>query len=291
MKTTLRFCAFFMVIFSFLACNDDDGDSVSEFTVMSISPESGTVGTEIRITGTDFPSDASDISLSFNGVSATVTSVSTTEIVTTVPSGATSGQIEISANGFRKTSAATFTVLSNLVSDTVSNLEAPQTGGQGQPIGGPFTKFSFETGAVTDSETDWDIAFRGTTIAVNGGTATGTNEEPTRNGDAGATVQNGIFSDITSANGLSFDQDAAGSFAVPAGSGEGWYNYNPATFTVTPIPGRILVFRTHDGKFAKVEIISYYRDAPAEPDAFSDESRVYTFNYVYNPNEGETDLE
>ncbi|PIB27538.1 hypothetical protein BFP75_00440 [Maribacter sp. 4G9] len=182
-------------------------------------------------------------------------------------------------------------MLSNLISETVSNLEAPQTGGQGQPIGGMFKKFSFETGAVSDSETDWDIAFRGTTIAVNGGTATGTNEEPARNGDGGATIQNGVFSDITSADGLSFDQDAAGSFAVPAGSGEGWYNYNPATFTVTPIPGRILVFRTHDGKYAKVEIISYYRDAPAEPDAFSDESRVYTFNYVYNPNEGETALE
>lgn len=291
MKTTLKLCTLLMMIFSFVACNDDDGESVSEFTVNSISPESGTVGTEIRITGADFPSDASNISISFNGVFATVTSASSTEIVTIVPSGATSGQIEISANGFRKTSAATFTVLSNLVSDTVSNLEAPQTGGQGQPIGGPFTKFSFETGAVTDSETDWDIAFRGTTIAVNGGAATGSNEEPVRNGNAGATVQNGIFSDITSANGLSFDQDGAGSFAVPGGSGEGWYNYNPATFTVTPIPGRILVFRTHDGKFAKVEIISYYRDAPAEPDAFTDESRVYTFNYVYNPNEGKTDLE
>jgi hypothetical protein len=291
MKTTLKLSILLLVVFSFLACSDDDGDAVSEFTVTAISPESATVGAEIRITGTDFPSDASNISLSFNGVPAEVTSVSTTEIVTTVPSGATSGQIEISANGFSKASAATFTVLSNLISETVSNLEAPQTGGQGEPVGGPFTKFSFETGAVTDSETDWDIAFRGTTIAVNGGMATGTNDEPMRNGNAGATLQNGIFSDITSADGLSFDQDAAGSFAVPAGSGEGWYNYNPATFTVSPIPGRILVFRTHNGKFAKVEIISYYRDAPAEPDAFSDESRVYTFNYVYNPNEGETTLE
>lgn len=291
MKTTFKLFTLLLVIFSFLACSDDDGDAVSEFTVSTISPESGTVGTEIRITGTDFPSDASDISISFNGISADITSVTNTEIMTTVPSGAATGKIEISANGFTKISAATFTVLSNLVKETITNLEAPQTGVQGQPIGGPFTKFSFETGAVTDSETDWDIAFRGTSIAVNGGTATGTNEEPARNGNAGATIQNGIFSDITNAAGLSFDQDAAGSFAVPAGSGEGWYNYNPATFTVTPIPGRILVFRTHDGKFAKIEIVSYYRDAPAEPDAFSDESRVYTFDYVYNPNEGETALE
>lgn len=290
MKITFKLFTLLMVVFSFIACSDDD-DMLSEFTLNTISPESGTVGTEIRISGTDFPTDASDISISFNGISADITSVTSTEIVTTVPSGAATGTIEISANGFTKISASTFTVLSNLVNETVTNLEAPQTGGQGQPIGGPFTKFSFETGAVTDNETDWDIAFRGTSIAVNGGTATGTNEEPVRNGNAGATIQNGIFADVTSANGLSFNQDAEGSFAIPSGSGEGWYNYNPATFTVTPIPGRILVIRTHDGKFAKMEIVSYYRDAPSEPDAFSDESRVYTFNYVYNPNEGESALE
>jgi hypothetical protein len=51
-----------------------------------------------------------------------------------------------------------------------------------------------------------------------------------------------------------------------------------------------LVFRTHDGKVAKVEILSYYRDAPAQPNAFTDEARFYTFRYVYNPNEGETQL-
>jgi len=52
-----------------------------------------------------------------------------------------------------------------------------------------------------------------------------------------------------------------------------------------------LVIRTHDDKYAKVEILSYYKDAPAEPDGFVDESRFYTFNYVYNPNEGQTALE
>jgi hypothetical protein len=54
-------------------------------------------------------------------------------------------------------------------SEQVSNLFAPQTGGQGQPVGGEFAKFDFETGMQTTSDTDWDIAFRGTTIAVNGG--------------------------------------------------------------------------------------------------------------------------
>src|SRR5690606_9642589 len=56
--------------------------------------------------------------------------------------------------------------------ETVTNLYAPQEGGQGQPISGDYTKFSFSTGTTTDSETEWDIAFRGTTILVNGGEAT-----------------------------------------------------------------------------------------------------------------------
>lgn len=175
-------------------------------------------------------------------------------------------------------------------SSTATNIPAPQTGGQGEPVGGPFTKFNFATGEVTTSETEWDIAFRGTSIAVNGGTVTGTSDEPERNGDAGVSIETGTFADISTAEGLTFDQDATGSFAIAPGSDNSWYNYNGETFTITPIPGKILVFRTHDGKYAKVEILSYYKDAPTEIDAMSDEARFYTFNYVYNPNEGETTL-
>ena len=174
--------------------------------------------------------------------------------------------------------------------NTATNIFAPQTGGRGEPIGGPFTKFSFATGAVTESETEWDIAFRGSTIAVNGGTATGTNEEPERTGNAGAALVDGIFGEITSADGLTFSQDGTGAFAIPTGSDNGWYNYNPQTNLLVPIPGKVLVFRTHDGKFAKVEILSYYENAPANPDGFVDAARYYTFSYVYNPNEGEMEL-
>lgn len=289
MKTTLKLFSLLALLFAFVACSEDNDGGMTDFTVTAISTESGTVGTEITISGTNFP-EASDISLTFGDVAATISSATSTQIVTTVPNGATSGAVTLSANGTSREVTSSFSVLANLVSATVENLEAPQTGGQGQPIGGPFTKFSFETGEVTDSETDWDIAFRGTTIAVNGGTVTGTNDEPARNGNAGAAIESGLFTDVTTAEGLTFEVDADGAFAIPTGSQEGWYNYNSATFTVTPIPGRVLVFRTHDGKYAKVEILSYYRDAPAEPDAFTDESRVYTFNFVYNPNDGETSL-
>ena len=171
-----------------------------------------------------------------------------------------------------------------------SNLHAPQNGGQGQPISGPFTKFSFESGEVTEGN-DWDIAFRGTTILVNGGTEVGLGDEPARNGQASAASVDGVFSSVISADGLSFSQDSASGTAIATGSGNGWYLYNPQIMVISPIPGKVFVFETNNGHYAKVEFLSYYKDSPANPNAFQDESRYYTFNYIYNPNKGETSLE
>ena len=176
-----------------------------------------------------------------------------------------------------------------VVSITVEDLHAPQEGGMGQPISGPFTKFDFDTGMETDSETDWDIAFRATDIIVNGGSSMGTIDEPTRNGDGGAYIAMGTMADVTEVDVSLFAQDSENGYAIMSGSGNGWYTYTgPPTFLVTPTAGRILVFKTADGKFAKVEILSYYQGAPDSPDAFTDQSRYYTFNYVYQPNSGET---
>ena len=176
-----------------------------------------------------------------------------------------------------------------VVSITIEDLHAPQEGGMGQPISGPFTKFDFDTGMETDSETDWDIAFRATDIIVNGGSSMGTIDEPTRNGDGGAYIAMGTMADVTEVDVSMFAQDSENGYAIMSGSGYGWYTYTgPPTFLVTPTAGRILVFKTADGKFAKVEILSYYQGAPDSPDAFTDQSRYYTFNYVYQPNSGET---
>jgi len=176
--------------------------------------------------------------------------------------------------------------LKELESSTVVNLFAPQAGGQGQPISGPFTKFNFKTGQVTESATEWDIAFRGVTIIVNGGASQGTPDEPARSGTAAGYVATGTMADIVNVEESLLKGDAVEDTAIPSGSGKGWYTYNPVTHLITPTPGKILVFRTHDGKFAKVEILSYYKDSPANPDAFTTPSRYFTFNYVYQPNEG-----
>lgn len=175
-------------------------------------------------------------------------------------------------------------------SETVTNLYAPQNGGQGQgPISGDFTKFDFSTGSTTSSATEWDIAFRGTTIIVNGGTSLGTVDEPERTGEAAAYIASGTLASISEVDTSLLIQDSSTGYAIPTGGGNGWYNYEPFPLNlITPIPGKVLVLRTRNGQFAKMEILSYYKDAPDNPDSMVDEARYYTFNYIYQPNIGQS---
>lgn len=168
---------------------------------------------------------------------------------------------------------------------TVTNLHAEQTSDytvNPPVIGGDFVKFDFSTGATTTSNDDWDIAFRGTTILVNGGAANGLTNEPARTGNAAAYIADGTFADITSVNISSFVQDSAENLAIPTGSGNGWYLYDATTHVISPTAGKVLVFRTQDGKYAKVEILSYYKNTDTSD---YNNAQYYTFNYVYQPND------
>jgi hypothetical protein len=71
--------------------------------------------------------------------------------------------------------------------------------------------------------------------------------------------------------------------AIPTGSGQGWYTYNGGAMVNTPTAGKIIVVKTSEGRYAKMEILSYYEDAPASP-VNTDIARYYTFRYVYQPN-------
>lgn len=169
-----------------------------------------------------------------------------------------------------------------LETKTISNLYAPQTGGQGQPIGGEFKKFNFATGTTTTDD-KWDIAFRGTSIIVNGGTKIGISDEPERTGNGAIALVSGTLGDIKSVPESSvFKRDGANAYAIPNSSGQGWYTYNPTSHLITPNAGKIFVVKTHDGKYAKFEILSYYKDATATP-TITTPSRYYTFKYVYQP--------
>jgi hypothetical protein len=172
-----------------------------------------------------------------------------------------------------------------VVSQKVTDLAAPQTGGQGTAVGGAFTKFSFSENKIVTTD-NWDIAFRGTTIIVNGGAKYNTSDadEPSRTGSGAVSIVSGTFGSVTLfPTSTTFAQDASTVYAIPTGSGNGWYSYNSSTNIISPIAGKVFVVKTHDGKYAKFEVLSYYQGAPATPDATS-VPRYYTFNFAYQAN-------
>jgi hypothetical protein len=166
-----------------------------------------------------------------------------------------------------------------------SDVPAPQSGGQGQPVSGEFTKFSFSENKIVTTD-NWDIAFRGTSIIVNGGTKINVDDagEPTRKGSGSLSIVSGTFASVTLFPAAStFAQDAATVPAFPISGANVWYNYNDVTHIITAKAGKVYVVKTHDGKYAKFEILSYYKGAPATPEATST-SRYYTFNFAYQAN-------
>ena len=147
---------------------------------------------------------------------------------------------------------------------------------------GKYERFSFSEGD-TVSHDNWDVAFRGSTIIVNGGYSSNENQ-PSRVGNAAVYIINGTMSDIDSVdlNQLLQDTEDGPVIIDDLGiSGQGWSSYDMNTHILSPIAGKILVFRTHDEKYAKMEILYYYDSPNPGP---SDYGGFYTFNYVYQSN-------
>jgi len=78
-------------------------------TVTGVTPSSGMVGVQVTITGTSFGSAQGSGSVTFNGTTATVVSWAATTIIVTVPTGATTGNINVMLEGV-SVSGGTFTV-------------------------------------------------------------------------------------------------------------------------------------------------------------------------------------
>lgn len=143
-----------------------------------------------------------------------------------------------------------------------------------------FTFFSLERGMeveVVDSASEkWDIAFRRTEICINGGSS--------GPGSTSGLVVDGIFDEIAAAPEKGYTTDTETAKAC-----QGWYNYtgnNVPEHAILMVPGKVLIFKTSKGRFAKLEILTYYK---GNPDTSTPEfanlrtrspSRYYTFKYV-----------
>ncbi|MFP8488611.1 IPT/TIG domain-containing protein [Gracilimonas sp. Q87] len=78
--------------------------------ITGISPTSGTTGTQVTITGSNFSATASENDVQFNGVRAELNSASSTQLVAFVPASATTGPVTVTVNGQTAT-GPTFTVI------------------------------------------------------------------------------------------------------------------------------------------------------------------------------------
>jgi hypothetical protein len=170
--------------------------SATSFTVLpapsitSFTPASGAVGTTVTITGNNFNAITA---VRFNGITASYTVNSVTEISATVPAGATTGVITVVNGTGTGTSATNFTVLALPTITTIS----PSSGGVGTTVTINGTNF---TGATA-------VSFNGTAASsfvvisstqinavVATGTTTGTVSVTT---PAGTTSSSGNFTVIS----------------------------------------------------------------------------------------------
>ena len=126
------------------------------------------------------------------------------------------------------------------------NVETIEFSVSSNPMGQP-TYFNFEKGeAVTLTSQDnleWDFGLTLITFITNSGES--------GPGNGGAQILDGTFDSVTEAPEAGYRTDMAGNLAVTSD----WYNYNSATRQFSPVAGKIIVFRTAEGKYAKMEII------------------------------------
>ena len=145
------------------------------------------------------------------------------------------------------------------------------------PQTGKYTYFSFKTGTtVAETEvqtTNWDFGLKLTTFIVNSGIS--------GPGNAGALIQDGVFNEISEAPESGYRIDQTGDMAIKA---DEWYVYNSTNHTFAPKAGKVFIFKTAEGKYAKMEILSATPvDAngnPVTPPTFPAKIK-YTIRYVY----------
>jgi len=133
------------------------------------------------------------------------------------------------------------------------------------------TYFSLDKGQrVENADTtgkNWDLVFARTVILVNSGTS----------GQGNTTAQllkDTSFDKIQKAPASGYLEDSQKTKAIPWGRNNGWYTYDMSNHSITPIPGRIIIVHTSSGKYAKVEILNYYKNGDGA-------SGYYTFKYAF----------
>ena len=203
--------------------------------INSLSPTSGAVGAAVTITGTTFGTTQGTVK--FNGTTASITSWSSTSIGVTVPSGATTGNVVVTASS-QTSNGVSFTVLAT---PSITSL-SPTSDAVGAAVTITGSNFGSSQGSGT-------VKFNGTTATVTSWAA----------GSIGVTVPSGattgnvvVNASGVNTNGVNFTvlatpsitslsptSDAVGAAVTITGAnfgsmqGSGTVKFNGTTATVT----------------------------------------------------------
>lgn len=83
-------------------------------SISGFSPSAASVGSAITIAGAHFDPDAANDTVAFNGITAVVTSATTSSLTASVPSGASTGPLQVTVAGLTATSVTNFVVTPGL---------------------------------------------------------------------------------------------------------------------------------------------------------------------------------
>ena len=196
-------------------------------SITSLTPNTGAVGTAVTISGTNFGAAQGSNTVTFNGITATVTSWSATSIAVTVPSGATTGNVVVTSGG-QASNGVTFTVTQISVSVTpvrggaTTTQQIQLTATVTNDVGGAGVSWTVLSGGTLSNQTANTANFSAATVGSYTVTAT-SKADNTKSASATFAVTNlaGVF---TYHNDLARDGSNTSEYALTL------MNVNSATF-------------------------------------------------------------
>ncbi len=215
MKTISAIAILTLFIFS---CGSENNDPAPppppapELTLTGFSPTTGTAGTVVTLTGTNFSATPASNVVKFNGVVTTVTSATTTSLTVSAPVGGTTGKITVEVGSHVATSSNSFTFDAPPASNLSITSFSPATGTTGTTITIIGTNF----GPVT---ADNLVKVNGTAAGVIQASATSLKAVVSAGTTSGKiTVQVGTAL-ATSATDFTYVQATIGTVSTLAGNG------------------------------------------------------------------------
>jgi hypothetical protein len=255
-----------IIVTGMVSCGKEN-DNDSKPTISSFSPISIFPGDSVTITGTNFTGTTA---VTFGGEDASWFEVANATTIKAVVGSGASGDIKVTTpTGSAKLGGFTLTPSAPAI-NVIDSIEIPFTTDS-------YMLYSFKDSSIvanSDSATSkWDFGIMFVNII--------TNSHDSGPGNAGSITQTGVYDNysMAPASGYAYDTTQA-TRGIDASLTSGWYTYNTTTHAFSPKAGQFFVFRTADGHYVKMEIISvnYAGYNPPNP---TPTTLIYKFRYSY----------